>query len=147
MSYRLTRSLVVPRPLDEVFTFFGDARNLERLTPAFLNFKILTPQPIEMRPGTLIDYRISLRGLPMKWTSEITEWNPPYSFVDEQRRGPYRKWVHRHTFAEVPGGTEVRDGVDYDVLGGALIHTLFVKRDLEKIFNYRLMVLGELFHD
>lgn len=147
MSYRLSRSLVVPRPLDEVFTFFGDARNLERLTPAFLNFKILTPQPIEMRPGTLIDYRISLRGLPMKWTSEITEWNPPYSFVDEQRRGPYRKWVHRHTFAEVPGGTEVRDEVDYDVLGGALIHTLFVKRDLETIFNYRLTVLGELFHD
>jgi ligand-binding SRPBCC domain-containing protein len=147
MSYHLSRSLVVPRPLDEVFAFFGDARNLERLTPAFLNFKILTPQPIEMRPGTLIDYRISLRGLPMKWTSEITEWRPPFAFVDEQRRGPYRKWIHRHTFTEVPGGTRVSDDVEYDVLGGALIHTLFVKRDLETIFNYRLAVLSDLFHD
>ncbi|MEO8071308.1 MAG: SRPBCC family protein, partial [Acidobacteriota bacterium] len=85
----------MPKPIDEVFEFFGDARNLERLTPAFVNFKILTPQPIVMRPGTLIDYRISLRGLPVKWRSEITEWNPPYSFVDEQRRGPYKKWIHR----------------------------------------------------
>jgi ligand-binding SRPBCC domain-containing protein len=145
MSYRLSRSLLVPKPIDEVFEFFGDARNLERLTPGFLNFKILTPQPIVMRPGTMIDYRISLRGLPMRWRSEITEWNPPYSFVDEQRKGPYRTWVHRHTFAEEAGGTRVTDDVDYDVLGGALVHTLFVKRDLERIFNYRLAVLGRLF--
>jgi len=147
MSYHLSRSLVVPRPLDEVFAFFGDARNLERLTPAFLNFTILTPQPIEMRPGALIDYRISLRGLPLTWTSEITEWHPPFAFVDQQRRGPYRKWIHRHTFTEVPGGTRVSDDVEYEVLGGALIHALFVKRDLQTIFNYRLAVLNDLFHD
>ncbi len=147
MSYHLSRSLLVPRPLDEVFEFFGDARNLERLTPAFLKFKILTPPPIVMRPGTMIDYRISLRGLPMRWRSEITEWQPPFSFVDEQRRGPYRKWVHRHTFVAEPGGTRVSDDVEYDVIGGGLVHTLFVKRDLERIFNYRLTVLGELFHD
>ena len=145
MSYRLSRSLVVPKPIDEVFEFFGDARNLERLTPGFLNFKILTPQPIVMRPGAMIDYRISLRGLPMRWRSEITEWNPPYSFVDEQRKGPYKKWVHRHTFAEEDGGTRVSDHVEYDVIGGALVHALFVKKDLERIFNYRLSVLGELF--
>ena len=145
MSYRLSRSLVVPKPIDEVFEFFGDARNLERLTPGFLNFKILTPQPIVMRPGTMIDYRISLRGLPMRWRSEITEWKPPFSFVDEQRKGPYKKWVHRHTFAEEAGGTRVSDDVEYDVIGGALVHTLFVKRDLERIFNYRLSVLGQLF--
>ena len=147
MSYRLSRSLLVPRPIDEVFAFFGDAGNLERLTPSFVNFRILTPQPIVMRPGTLIDYRISIRGLPMRWQSEITEWRPPYSFVDEQRRGPYKKWVHRHTFAEEAGGTRVGDEVEYDVIGGALVHTLFVKRELEKIFNYRLTVLRELFHD
>lgn len=145
MSYRLARSLVVPKPIDEVFEFFGDARNLERLTPGFLNFKILTPQPIVMRPGAMIDYRISLRGLPMRWRSEITEWNPPYSFVDEQRKGPYKNWVHRHTFAEEDGGTRVSDHVEYDVMGGALVQALFVKKDLERIFNYRLSVLGELF--
>ena len=145
MSYRLSRSLVVPKSIDEVFEFFGDARNLERLTPGFLNFKILTPQPIVMRPGTMIDYRSSLRGLPMRWRSEITEWNPPYSFVDEQRKGPYKKWIHRHTFAEENGGTRVSDDVEYDVIGGAFVHTLLVKRDLERIFNYRLSVLGELF--
>lgn len=145
MSYRLSRSLLVPKPIDEVFEFFGDARNLERLTPGFLNFKILTPQPIVMRPGTMIDYRISLRGLPMRWRSEITEWHPPYSFVDEQRKGPYKKWVHRHTFSEEAGGTRVSDDVEYDVIGGALVHTLFVKKDLERIFNYRLSVLGSLF--
>lgn len=145
MSYRLSRSLVVPKPIDQVFEFFGDARNLERLTPGFLNFRILTPQPIVMRPGTMIDYRISLRGLPMRWRSEITEWNPPYSFVDEQRKGPYKKWVHRHTFAEERGGTRVSDDIEYDVIGGALVHTLFVKKDLERIFNYRLSVLGQLF--
>ena len=145
MSYRLSRSLVVPKPIDQVFEFFGDARNLERLTPGFLNFRILTPQPIVMRPGTMIDYRISLRGLPMRWRSEITEWNPPYSFVDEQRKGPYKKWVHRHTFAEERGGTRVSDDVEYDVIGGGLVHTLFVKKDLERIFNYRLSVLGQLF--
>ena len=147
MSYRLSRSLLVPRPIDEVFAFFGDAANLERLTPPFVNFRILTPPPIVMRPGTLIDYRISLRGLPMRWRSEITEWRPPYSFVDEQRRGPYKKWVHRHTFSEEAGGTRVGDEVTYDVIGGALVHTLFVKRDLEKIFDYRVTVLRELFHD
>lgn len=147
MSYRLSRSLLVPRPLDGVFAFFADAANLERLTPAFLNFRILTPPPIVMRPGTMIDYRISLRGLPMRWRSEITEWRPPYSFVDEQRRGPYKKWVHRHTFAEEAGGTRVSDDVEYEVMGGALVHTLFVKRELEKIFNHRLTVLTELFHD
>ena len=147
MSYRLSRSLLVPRPIDEVFAFFGDAANLERLTPPFLKFRILTPPPIVMRPGTLIDYRISLHGLPMKWRSEITEWRPPYSFVDEQRRGPYKSWIHRHTFAAESGGTRVSDDVQYEVTGGALVHRLLVQGQLEKIFNYRLTVLGELFHD
>ena len=147
MSYRLSRSLLVPRPIDEVFAFFGNAANLERLTPPFLKFRILTPAPIVMRPGTLIDYRISLHGLPMRWRSEITEWRPPYSFVDEQRRGPYKSWVHRHTFSEDAGGTLVGDDVRYEVMGGALVHTLLVKGQLEKIFNYRVAVLEQLFHD
>ena len=147
MSYRLSRSLLVPRPIDEVFAFFGNAANLERLTPPFLKFRILTPPPIVMQPGTLIDYRISLHGLPMRWRSEITEWRPPYAFVDEQRRGPYKRWVHRHTFSEEAGGTLVGDDVQYDVMGGALVHRMLVQGQLEKIFNYRVAVLDELFHD
>jgi ligand-binding SRPBCC domain-containing protein len=145
MSYRLTKSVWVPRPIDEVFEFFGNAANLEKMTPPFLSFKILTPQPIEMRPGTTIDYRISLRGLPMRWRSEITVWKPPFEFVDEQLKGPYRKWHHLHTFEARDGGTLVGDVVTYEVLGGALIHKLFVEGDLKKIFDYREATLHRLF--
>ena len=145
MSFVLKKSVWVPRPIDEVFHFFGDAANLELMTPPWLQFKILTPQPIAMRPGTLIDYRISLRGLPMRWRTEITAWNPPFEFVDEQLKGPYRKWHHRHTFVERDGGTEVGDEVTYDVLGGALIRHFFVKGDLEKIFAFRERTLVERF--
>ena len=145
MSFRITKSVWVPRPINEVFDFFGDAANLERMTPPWLNFKILTPQPVIMRPGTTIDYRISLRGLPMRWRSEISVWNPPYEFVDEQLKGPYKRWHHRHTFETRDEGTLVGDDVEYDVLGGALIHRLFVQKDLQKIFAYREETLHRLF--
>ena len=145
MSYRITKSVWVPRPIDEVFEFFGNAANLELMTPPWLAFKILTPQPIAMCAGTLIDYRISLRGLPMRWRSEITVWKPPFEFVDEQRKGPYRRWHHRHTFESRNGGTLVGDEVNYDVLGGALIHRLFVEGDLKKIFAFRDETLRRLF--
>lgn len=145
MSFVLKKSVWVPRPIEEVFDFFGDASNLEQMTPPWLAFKILTPQPIEMRPGTLIDYRISLRGLPMKWRTEITTWNPPFEFVDEQLSGPYRQWHHRHTFVARDGGTDVTDEVTYDVLGGAIIRHLFVKNDLEKIFAFREATLKARF--
>jgi len=145
MSYRITKSVWVPRPIDEVFEFFGNAANLELMTPPWLAFKILTPQPIAMCAGTLIDYRISLRGLPMRWRSEITVWKPPFEFVDEQRKGPYRRWHHRHTFESRNGGTLVGDEVNYDVLGGALIHRLFVEGDLKKIFAFREETLRRLF--
>ena len=147
MSYRIAKTLWVPRPIDEVFEFFGNAANLELMTPPWLAFRILTPQPIAMRPGTAIDYRISLRGLPMRWRSEITTWNPPFEFVDEQRKGPYRKWHHRHTFESRDGGTLVGDEVTYDVLGGDLIHRLFVAGDLRKIFAFREETMLRLFHN
>ncbi len=140
-GFLLEAEQVVPRIRDEVFPFFADASNLETLTPPWLGFRILTPRPILMRPGTIIDYRISLRGIPMRWRTLISTWEPPYRFVDEQLRGPYARWVHEHTFDEVPGGTLCRDRVSYALpVGGQLgrwAHTLFVRRDLERIFAYR----------
>ncbi len=144
-ALRLTTEQILPRPLTEVFAFFADAGNLDRLTPPWLHFEILTPQPIEMKVGALIDYRLRLRGLPIRWQSEISDWNPPYRFVDEQRRGPYQLWHHTHEFAEVDGGTAVRDIVRYRVPGGVLADVLFVRRDLRKIFGYRQEKLAALF--
>ena len=142
--FTLTSEQELPRPLPEVFAFFADAGNLDTLTPGWLRFEILTP-PVPMRGGALIDYRLRLRGLPIRWQSEITEWSPPHRFVDEQRRGPYRLWQHTHTFAAVEGGTVVGDLVRSRVIGGALANAVFVKRDLFKIFAYRQQKLAELF--
>ncbi len=144
-AFTLMTEQVLPRSLAEVFDFFSDAGNLDRLTPPWLHFEILTPRPIEMKVGALIDYRLRLRGLPIRWQSEISDWNPPHRFVDEQRRGPYRLWHHTHTFAEVDGGTAVRDIVRYRVPGGALANALFVRRDVRKIFGYRQQKLAALF--
>jgi len=143
-TYVYESSIWLPRRLDEVFAFFSDASNLEVITPPWLKFSVVTPRPIEMRPGTLIDYRLKLRGLPIRWQSEITAWDPPHSFVDEQRRGPYRRWVHTHTFVPAPDGTLVRDEVEYAVLGGRLVQKFFVAPDIEKIFAYRSAKLQEL---
>ena len=133
------------RPRDEVFPFFADARNLEYLTPPWLRFTMLTPSPVEMRPGTRIDYSLRLRGVPIRWQSEITVWEPPYRFVDEQRRGPYRLWIHEHRFEDAGGGTLAHDAVRYAVPGGWLVDRLLVRRDIERIFEYRRAVLQTLF--
>ncbi|MEZ6234973.1 MAG: SRPBCC family protein, partial [Phycisphaerales bacterium] len=131
----------VPRPIEGVFDFFGDAGNLERITPGFLNFSIATPRPIEMRAGTLIDYRLRLHGLPMRWRTLISAWAPPHRFVDEQIKGPYRLWRHEHTFeaAEVDGvsGTMCRDRVEYAHWGTGLGERLMVRPNLERIFAFR----------
>jgi len=145
-EFNLIRTQTIGRPLDEVFAFFADARNLARITPHWLSFSVMTPGPIEMKPGTLIDYRIKLRGIPMRWQSEITAWEPPHRFVDEQRRGPYKFWIHEHTFTALDRGrTEAGDHVRYGVPGGRLIHRFFIEKDLEKIFNYRKQQLREIF--
>src|SRR5690606_26244500 len=133
----LHTDFVVPSPLPEVFEFFADAGNLEAITPPWLRFRILTPTPIEMRAGTRIDYRIRIRGWPVRWRTEITAWEPPVRFVDEQLRGPYRIWIHEHRFESVEGGTRCRDHVRYAVPGGALVHRLLVKEDLRSIFAWR----------
>jgi ligand-binding SRPBCC domain-containing protein len=144
--FELRTAQLLPRPREEVFAFFAAAENLEVLTPPWLGFQILTPLPLALRKGTLLDYRIRLHRIPIRWRTEITAWEPPRRFVDEQLRGPYRLWVHEHTFAEVPGdsgssggngGTRVADRVRYAVPGGRLVNQLLVARDLRKIFEYR----------
>ncbi len=144
---RLEREQYLDHPLQDVFAFFAEAHNLERITPPWLSFEVLTADPIEMRIGTLIDYRLRVHGLPFRWTSRIEEWEPGRSFVDRQLRGPYGSWHHRHTFAESGHGTVVRDEVDYALpLGvlGDVAHLLFVRRDLERIFAYRHRAVPEL---
>lgn len=146
--HRLERQQFVPRPRDEVFAFFSDAQNLEMLTPAFLNFRILTPLPLDMRSGTLIDYQIRLGGIPMRWRTRIETFEAPVRFVDVQLAGPYRTWHHVHEFQDTPGGTLVTDRVDYALpfgFLGALAHRLFVRRALKRIFDYRQQRLGEIF--
>ncbi len=135
----------LPRPRAEVFPFFADAANLQAITPPWLDFRILTPGPIAMRPGALIDYRLKLRGFPIRWRTKITVWEPPFRFVDRQLKGPYRQWVHEHSFEEKDGGTLCRDRVDYAVPGGALVNRIFVQRDVETIFAYRRGQLERLF--
>src|SRR5690606_37600721 len=111
--HHLRRTQVVGRPIDEVFAFFSDAGNLERITPPSLRFRVLTPSPIDLKDGTLIDYRLSLSGVPFGWRTRIRGWQPPVMFIDEQLRGPYREWIHTHTFATVPEGTRLDDHVQY----------------------------------
>jgi ligand-binding SRPBCC domain-containing protein len=127
----------VPRPRDEVFEFFADAANLDAITPPWVRFHTVTPGPIKMGVGTIIDHRLRIRGFPVRWRSKITAWEPPRRFVDEQVRGPYRLWRHEHEFEEHNGGTLVRDHVQYAVLFDFLVHELLIRRDVEKIFAYR----------
>lgn len=134
-----------PGPPERLFPFFADAGNLAEITPPWLGFHILTPLPVEMRVGALIDYRVSLFGIPMRWTSEITVWEPGRRFVDFQRRGPYRYWHHEHRFEPDGAGTTMVDTVDYRLLFGAVVHPLFVLRNLRSIFSYRQRVLRERF--
>jgi ligand-binding SRPBCC domain-containing protein len=143
--FQFERAITLPRPRAEVFPFFAAPENLEALTPPWLRFRITTPLPIVMETGALIRYRLRLKGLPLAWTSRITAWDPPRRFVDEQVSGPYRLWIHEHTFEERRGGTVVRDVVRYAVPGGRLVNALFVKRDLERIFAYRHARLRERF--
>lgn len=129
--------LWLPRPVAEVFPFFADARNLQAITPDWLNFEVVTPGPVEIKAGALIDYKLRVHGIPVRWRTHIKAWEPPHRFVDEQLRGPYRQWIHEHTFVEQRGGTLARDVVNYAVVGGALVDRLFVRRDVERIFEFR----------
>jgi ligand-binding SRPBCC domain-containing protein len=146
--YRLERTQTISRPLDEVFAFFADAGNLELITPEFLHFRILTRLPIRMEPGALIQYRLQLFHISFQWRTRIETFEPPRCFTDVQVAGPYRLWHHFHEFLVVPGGTRMRDVVDYALplgLLGTLAHKLFVLRTLERIFDYRRDRVTEIF--
>jgi ligand-binding SRPBCC domain-containing protein len=132
------------RPLQVVFAFFSDPRNLESITPPWLRFEIKTQGAIEMRPGASIDYQLRLHGIPVSWQTEITIWDPPHRFVDEQARGPYKLWRHEHSFEEKDGKTLVHDRVEYAVPGGRLVQ-LLVSRDIKRIFQFRRRKLEKIF--
>lgn len=144
---KLVRTLVIERPRPEVFEFFSDAANLEQITPPELNFHILTPLPIEMRAGALIDYQLRLYGFPLKWRTEISRWEPPELFVDTQISGPYSQWIHTHSFTELDENRtqiddEVRFRLPFEPFG--LLALPFVRRQLDYIFDYRQKRVAEL---
>ncbi len=140
------QELIIERPIEEVFPFFADARNLPLLIPDWISFRMVTPEPVVMAQGTHIAYTVRLHRIPFAWRREITVWEPPYCFVDEQRKGPYRWWIHTHRFEELDAGrTMVRDFVRYGVPGGTVVHKLLVERDLRRIFSHRRRKLQEIF--
>ena len=146
--YVLAREQLVPRPREELFPFFADARNLARITPAALGFRILNDGPIDMRAGATIDYRIKVAALPIRWRTVIELWEPPVRFIDVQAKGPYALWRHTHSFEAVPAGTLMRDRVEYALpFGplGRLVHRLVVARQLETIFAFREQIIRSLF--
>ena len=139
-QHQIERSQLVRLSGEEAFAFFADAYNLEALTPPWLGLRILTPRPIPMRKGTTIDYVLTTHGIPVRWRTEIVEWEPGRRFVDTQLKGPFRVWQHAHDFVEGPDGTLIRDTalfrMPYGPLG-AIAHRILVARDLERVFDYR----------
>lgn len=146
--HTLRREQLLPGTPDDVFGFFADAGNLEAITPPWLRFRIVTPRPIPMGRGTLIEYRLRLHGLPISWLTRIEVWEPGRRFVDQQLHGPYALWHHTHEFQATADGTLMRDTVRYALPFGALggvAHALFVRRDLERIFDFRRTAIARRF--
>jgi ligand-binding SRPBCC domain-containing protein len=148
MPYRLVAKQVIAKKPEEIFPFFADAKNLERITPPWLNFRILNQSTPEIQEGTIFNYALSLHGIPVRWRSEIREWSVNKKFVDQQLKGPYRIWHHTHLFEVRDSGTLMTDVVRYDVALGRLGEVFagaWVKSDVTKIFQYRGKVISEFF--
>jgi ligand-binding SRPBCC domain-containing protein len=144
----LEREQWIPAPLERVFAFFSDAANLEAITPRWLGFRILTPQPIAMRRDARIDYHLRLAGVPLRWRTRIARWDAPLGFVDEQERGPYALWEHTHAFEPCGSGVLIRDAVRYALpLGplGGVAHALAVRAALAAIFDHRFTAIRARF--
>jgi ligand-binding SRPBCC domain-containing protein len=145
--HALEREQVVPCGLADAFAFFAEAANLESITPPWLRFRIVTPQPVELRQDAIIDYRLRLHRIPLRWRTRIDRWEPGRLFVDVQVAGPFALWEHTHEFAAAAGGTLIHDRVRYRVPAGVLgraAHRLFVARDLAWIFDYRREAVARL---
>ncbi len=146
-GYRIVTRQFLPLPMAEVFAFFEDPRNLARITPPWLSFRIIDPDSVEMRLGARLEYTIRWLGLPLRWTTVITGYHPPFFFEDSQMRGPYARWVHQHRFREADGGTWVEDQVSYRLpfgVLGRLAHPLLVRQQLRGIFEYRAKSIQDL---
>lgn len=146
--FRFRCEQLVPHPVDKIFEFFSRAENLQAITPDWLNFEILKVDPSPVRQGTLIDYKLRLHGLPLRWQSEVVEWDPPHTFVDVQVRGPYKLWHHTHRFIAEGNSTRIVDEVLYQLpfgILGALAQRLMVRRDVERIFSFRQQKIASLF--
>ena len=139
------REMTLPWSLEETFAFFSDARSLDLLTPSWVGFKILTPTPIEMRAGALIEYQIRIHGIPVRWHTEITVWEAPHRFVDLQLKGPYQWWHHEHRLESCKEGTRMIDEVEYRAPLHWISHPLMVARDVRRIFDYRAEALERVF--
>ena len=144
MGHVLEREQWVSAGIEETFSFFANAANLEAITPPFLDFSIVSPPPIVMHEGTLVEYRLGLFGIPIGWLTRIEEWVPERSFTDVQLRGPYALWVHRHRFTPQSGGTLIADRVEYRLPAAPWsdpVRALFVRPTIERIFDYRRDVI------
>ena len=146
--YEFKQTTTLQHPIEKVYEFFSNAENLEKITPSFVGFKIISPTPINIQQGTLIDYRLKIHGFPIKWRTRISQWEPPFRFVDEQLKGPYQQWIHEHTFESIEDGraTKMVDYVRYSIFAGALVHFL-VRKDIERIFAHRTQVIQSIFPD
>jgi ligand-binding SRPBCC domain-containing protein len=147
MTHILKTSMTLRVPRDEVFQFFAEAQNLERITPPEMRFKILTPLPITIKQGALIEYSMSLHGARFRWLTKITRWNPPHEFVDEQLSGPYKMWIHTHTFEEQDGSTTIHDEVRYRLPFWPFSEVAHpaVRWQLNKIFRFRQEAVRQYF--
>ena len=144
--YQFHSTTIIKAPLKEVFDFFSNPSNLEKITPHSMQFRIVSEQPLVMKEGLQINYRLKIRGFPCGWSSLISKWDPPHCFADSQTKGPYRLWQHTHRFKALDDNTtRMVDEIKYNHIGGKLINRLFIKRDIEKIFNYRTEMIQSLF--